>query len=391
MHSYGVAAQRGFSAVEIMVGLAMGMFAVAAILQSLSMFEGPRRALTAGSDMQASGALALFSVEREIRMAGHGLALPAALGCRLNSAYQGAAPAAPSPLAGPPALQPLRIVKGAGGLPDTVQVLYGERYGVPYRIVTDHPPQAANFFLNTVLGITPGDMMIAFEPGKDCTLLQVTDVPGNGGQTGSVQIHHASGKSPWNPPGGQNIFPPGGYTTGGMLFNLGSLAIHTYSIGAGNTLELARFSAADNASQRQQLFGNVVSLKAQYGFDTRAVSADAQVDTWSDVMMDADGNGVTGDSGDIARLYAARIALVARNAQAERPGAGGACDHYTRTPAALRRPTWTAADPRTGALAELAIDVSRNPDGSANTAWQCYRYAVFQTIVPMRNLVWSKP
>ena len=391
MHSYGVETQRGFSAVEIMVGLALGMFAVAAILQSLSMFEGPRRALTAGADMQASGALALFSVERGIRMAGHGLALPAALGCRLNSAYQGAAPAAPSPLAGPPALQPLRIVKGAGGLPDTVQVLHGERYGVPYRIVTDHPPQAANFFLNSVLGITPGDMMIAFEPGKDCTLLQVTDVPGNGGQTSSVQIHHASGKSPWNPPGGQNIFPPGGYTTAGMLLNLGSLAIDTYSIGAGNTLDLASFSAADNASQRQQLFGNLVSLKAQYGFDTRAAGADAQVDTWSDVMMDADGNGVAGDSGDIARLYAARIALVARNAQAERPGAGGACDHYTRSPAALRRPTWTAADPRTGALAELAIDVSRNPDGSANTAWQCYRYAVFQTIVPMRNLVWSKP
>ena len=44
-----------------------------------------------------------------------------------------------------------------------------------------------------------------------------------------------------------------------------------------------------------------------------------------------------------------------------------------------------------GALAELTIDVSRNPDGSANNAWQCYRYAVFQTVVPMRNLVWSKP
>jgi type IV pilus assembly protein PilW len=376
--------------VEIMVGLALSMVAVAAILQSLKMFEGPRRAVTASSEMQANGGLALFTLEREIRMAGHGVALPAALGCTLNSSYNGAAPAAPSPLAVPFRLQPLRIVKGAGGLPDSVQVLYGDRYGVPYRIVTDHPPQAANFFLNTVLGIAPRDMMIAFEPGKDCTLIQVTDVPGNGGQTGNMQIHHSSGKSPWNPPGGQNIFPLGGYTTSGMLMNLGSLAVHTYSIDAGNSLELANFDVAANSSRRQQLFGNLVSLKAQYGFDTRSAGSDVRVDTWSDVMIDADGNGVVGDSGDIARLHAARVAVVARNAHAERPAASGACDYYTRSPAVLKRPTWTAADSSTGALTTLTIDVSRNADGSANNSWQCYRYTVFETLVPMRNLVWSK-
>jgi type IV pilus assembly protein PilW len=391
---YTVNRSDGFSIVEIMVATVISLVTMLAIVQVLSIFEGRKRASTGSSDAQINGGLALFTMERDIRMAGYGFTVPAVLGCTVNSSFNGEVPVAPSPLAAPFRLIPLVITKGINGLPDTVRVVYSSKrnFSVPARVITDHPPEAANFFVNTVLGIAPKDMMIAYEAGKDCTLVQITDIPSaTGTGNGNLQIHHSSGKSPWDPPGGQNIFPkPDGYSTNALLFNLGTLVIRTYSIDASSSLQLSEFSLDSNTSNNQQLFSNIVSIKAQYGFDTRPTPADAQVDTWSDTVIDADGSGTAGDAGDIQRLYAARMAVVARSASMEKPNSNGTCDFYTRTPPAFTRPTWTAANPTTAVLEATAIDVSKNPDGSANADWQCYRYKVFETVIPLRNRIWSQ-
>lgn len=376
----------GFGIVEIMVGMAISMAAVLAIMQVFGLFEGQKRTATGSSDAQTNGGLALYTVERDIRMAGYGFSMPAALGCAVNSSYNSAAPVAPSPLAAPFKLTPITITKGANGLPDAVQVLYSSKanFSVPARVTTDHPPQADNFFLNTTIGIAPGDLMIAYEPGKDCTLVQVTDIP-----NGNVQIHHSNGKSPWDPPGGQNIFPPGGYTTNASMFDLGTLVIHSYSIDANSSLQLSDFSSSDNTVSNQALFPNIVSLKAQYGFDTRTAPPDIQVTRWSDTMIDADGSGTVGDAGDIQRVYAVRMVIVARSALMEKPGANGSCSFYSGTNPQFKAPAWTAAD-ASGALQTATIDVSHNPDGTTNANWQCYRYKTFETIIPLRNLIWSQ-
>jgi len=99
-------------------------------------------------------------------------------------------------------LAPISITNGAGNLPDTIQVLASNKgsWSIPARITTDHPATATNFFINTTLGMSEGDLLIAFEEGKDCTMLQITGIP-----SGNIQIHHQN-TSPWNPPGGLNIF-----------------------------------------------------------------------------------------------------------------------------------------------------------------------------------------
>ena len=359
----------GFSLTEIMVGIAIAMIAAVVIMQVFALFEGQKRAATSGSDALINGGIAIYTMERDARMAGYGLGALSALGCKVNSSYNGTVQSF--------TLAPLTITDGAGGSPDTIRVLSSSKIGwsVLARITTDHPPQATNMFVNTTQGIAVNDMLIAYQSGKDCTLLQATGIP-----NGNVQIHHQN-TSPWNPPGGQNIFPqPDGYTTGAILFNLGSLIDHTYSLDAKGNLLLSALQTVDNTTQQQTIASNIVNLQAQYGFDTRpGTQTDGRVDTWSDAMIDADGSGVAGDSGDIRRIYAIRMALVARSGTREKLKADGTCAVPPTTDA--NRPKWAAG----------TIDVSKNPDGSAVNDWNCYRYKVFETVVPLRNVLWGEP
>ncbi|WP_168204918.1 PilW family protein [Noviherbaspirillum sp. UKPF54] len=358
----------GFSLVEIMVGIGIAMIAALVMMQVFAVFEGQKRTTSAGADAQINGRIALYALERDVRMAGYGLNLLNALGCTVNSSYNGTASSF--------ILAPIIITNGAGGGPDTIRVLASakQNWSVPSRITTDHPPEATNMFLNTTQGMAVNDFLIAYQEGKPCTLLQLTGIP-----NGNVQIHHQN-TSPWNPPGGQNIFPqPDGYTAGALVFDIGALVDHTYSLDAGDNLLQSNFSLASNSAETLPLASNIVSLQAQYGFDTRAgAQEDGRADTWSDTMIDADGNGTPGDGGDIRRIYALRLALVARSAARERPNADGNCTITTATSA--NRPKWSAGD----------IDVSKKPDGSARADWSCYRYKVFETVVPLRNLLWGE-
>ena len=358
----------GFSLVEIMVGMVISLLSVLIVLQVSKDFEGQKRTTTSGSDAQTNGAIAIYTVERDARMAGYGFSIPDALGCTINRSFNGTSSVL--------SLAPVTITDGASGLPDTIRILSSSKgnWSIPARITTDHPATATNFFLNTTLGMAEGDLLIAYEAGKDCTLLQITGIP-----NGNVQIHHQN-TSPWNPPGGQNIFPSGGYSKDiATLFNLGTLMDHTYSLDANSNLLFSDYNSSTNASDVQPLIPDIVQLQAQYGFDTRAgAQADARVDTWSDTMIDADGNGSTTDGSDIKRIYAVRLAIVARSALKEKANSSGTC--FTTTATSANKPTWSGG----------AIDVSKKPDGTANADWQCYRYKTLETVIPLRNLIWRQ-
>jgi type IV pilus assembly protein PilW len=97
-------------------------------------------------------------------------------------------------------------------------------------------------------------------------------------------------------------------------------------------------------------------------------------------VIDADGNGTVGSGGDIARIYAVRMAVVARSALMEKPKADGTCDFYTSAKPLFQKPAWSAGE----------IDASRMPDGTAIADWECYRYKTFEAMVPLRNLIWGK-
>ena len=81
--------QAGFTLIELMVGMAIGLLATIIIMQVMSLFEAQRRTTTGSADAQTNGGIALYSIAREVQMAGYGL-LPitdSALECTTHVTY----------------------------------------------------------------------------------------------------------------------------------------------------------------------------------------------------------------------------------------------------------------------------------------------------------------
>jgi len=392
-HKYRRANNAGFSLIEIMVGMVMGLISMVIVMQVFASFEGQKRTTTSGSDAQTNGGVGLYTIERDIRTAGYGFA--DALGCTVKTAQNtliNQTPAGSSFI-----LAPVTITQGAGGLPDTISIMASNKqnWSVPVRNITDHTLNGTfhtYFDVSSSIGLAQNDLLVAYETDnagvliKTCTLLQVSNP-----DPVLSPVNHNAGNWNSNPA----IFPASDYTTNALLINLGSLMVRYYSLDAGSNLVTREYDSATNSGldinndPAQTLSSDVVNLQAQYGFDTRSAAtiqaacppntASGQcsiVDTWSDTMIDADGSGgAAGDAGDIARIYAVRFAVVARSGLKEKPDpATGVCNITTA------KPTWAGG----------TIDVSKNPDGSANADWKCYRYKTFETIVPLRNPIWKQ-
>ncbi|MGI4846601.1 MAG: PilW family protein, partial [Janthinobacterium lividum] len=78
------AAQDGFSLIEIMVGLAIGMIGIIVMMQVFSFSEGNKRTTTGADDAQNNGIVALNGLLRETRHSGLGISDPSLLGCALQ-------------------------------------------------------------------------------------------------------------------------------------------------------------------------------------------------------------------------------------------------------------------------------------------------------------------
>ena len=82
--------QRGFTITEIIVAVAIGLIGTLIVFKSLDNSHSVTRNVTGGSDAQTTGALALYSMERDVRQAGYGINDPAILGCQLRLSNAGA-------------------------------------------------------------------------------------------------------------------------------------------------------------------------------------------------------------------------------------------------------------------------------------------------------------
>ena len=112
---------------------------------------------------------------------------------------------------------------------------------------------------------------------------------------------------------------------------------------------------------------DIVGLRAVYGWNAGAGGAFA----WTRTKP--------ANLAQWRTLSAIRVVIVARNSQKERPNSAGTCD---ATPTANKNKpdniTWLSQG-----IAGAELDLST---GGAD--WQCYRYKLFQTVVPIRNIVW---
>jgi type IV pilus assembly protein PilW len=363
MITFKIKNQHGFTLIELMIGLVLGLIASLAIFSTISTFESQRRATGSGADMQQSGLFSLYSIEQDVRLAGFGLinasTKPGSLPCtRLQ----------PNNLD----IAPVTLTDGGTGS-DTIAMhrldsnIGGMVTGGQAAMILTSPlpvtPTLLNISVDTTQAIHPNDYLLV--PGQnlltsyDCFQIKATSLP--------------------------VVAPAPQPASMGSIINLGNVAPAffelSYSVNASFDL-VQSSSQLDSTNPASPVWGsatanplasNIVNLQAQYGVSDPANPGAGLC--WTDATGTTACPATTPTPGadwsappaiDIKRIQAIRVAVVARNAE--------------------KASSCTA----TTAPVSYATLAAKSPVGIDNWGWGgCYRYKVYQTIIPIRNVIWG--
>jgi type IV pilus assembly protein PilW len=386
--------------VELMVAMLIGLIGMIIIFQVFEVSEGIKRTTTSGGDAQQNGAIALYVMEHDLRNAGMGFNDVSYAGCKVL-AYDSKRVTPDFTMT----LVPVSITPGATAkVPDQFTVLYGSGALVANpSMLSVNMDSAGNgadpLSLTNPYAFRPGDLVVLLEPAslKNCSLMELTALNGttvfqHQVNTGYLLLGTLTNEvSRFNRPGGLGVFYAGvGSPTGNVtrVYNLGNLyepanrpnipVNNTYAIDASNALTVTATFTGKNvgAPLTNPVADNIVHLRALYGLDDGV--GDASV-TIKNGGVNVAGDGLVDRFVDAATfnalatppwqsLIAVRVAIVARSALSEKAtGAGGTCE------TTMAFPTWSGG----------TFDLSADPN------WQCYRYRVFETTVPLRNWIWK--
>ena len=348
--------QSGFSLVELMVGLVIGLLATLVIVQVFSVFEGRKRSTSGTSDAQTNGSIALMSMQRNIQMAGYGLPLPMAdienssLKCASFADFD---PDNDATTNNSTNLFPLVIADGAGNASDTITARFSTTAAgaIPVFIVNAANATAATGMqLANNIGCNNNDITL-ISSANNCRMATVADANGNPNTLKNLTLSAAT-------PAGAPL------VTGAKFACMGNWQNYTYQVTANNELHL----------NGQPLVSEVVNMQAQYGVSTTANSN--QVNEW------VNATGATWSAPTVAdrnRIKAIRVAVVVRNGLLEKEVVSTQCSSTTAA-----NPTGVCA--WDGSVYGEAPTI--NLTGIPN--WDRYRYRVFETIIPLRNMLWSR-
>lgn len=393
-----IRASAGFSMVEIMVGVLIGMVSAIVIMQVFALSEGQKRSAAAGSDAQTSGAIALQSVQRDVREAGYemgvGSLATSPIGCNVTlRAGVDLAPMAPV-IINP---QVLRADNPRGDNSpdpntDTLLVTYGSgNYAADGDSVLGPPAPLAtgpsiNFYnVRSPMAFATGDRIIpasAQDITNPCatglTLGQVTTVPCAWSGTTLNCVADVNGDFPVT-------VAPAWRTASTVLYNLGPApVIRAYAVRGGN-LTVCDYMVNDCgdpalknvASVWVPVANNIVSLKALYGRDTVVPTPAGQ----TNYQVTAYDQTTPTTACGWLRIPAVRLALVARSGQFEKgivtrtvTDAAGPGDPPPNAP------TWAG---------NVTNPIVMGPS-AGDQPWKHYRYKVFETLVPIRTLTYAQ-
>ncbi len=381
--SRGGRLQRGMTLVELMVALLLGLVTTYFIAQVFAVAEGQKRTATFGSDAQVNGAVALYTLKRNIQAAGYGLtSVVEGLGCAIKGEFGTAGSTTAAPAMN---LAPVIITPGvsASAPSDSVSLLASTKTNAatPVYISENHPANSNYFPVRSSFGVTAGDVMLAvpkvWDVNTPCALITVAqDGLTQDTTISATRIPHVStGTASWNNANPANVFPVAGYQQGVSLVNVGTIRRVVFGVNQEN-LEAITWTQA-GIGNAEQLQSGVVTLKALYGRDT---NGDRVVDTYDTTTP------VT--STDWTNVLAVRVVVVARSGQYEKNEVtavapnwnvgSGVSVSYVDVPGA-------AATVCAAGAANCSLPLSL--DHVAN--WKHYRYKVFDTVVPLRNVLWS--
>jgi type IV pilus assembly protein PilW len=387
--------QRGFSLVELMVALVIGMVLTLAVFAVLAAWEGRKRITTGLNDLEQAGNLALYQLDTWIRSAGSGFSGAAAVdnsiyGCLLHATGAGGqtlprTEALPAPFAsvdpggdGNFPLLPVMILPGAtepgesGEPSDALLIMGGTAAQSGVALAMAAPPTGTSLTLDNSLGFQAGDLLLLADNklGPNCMLTQVdkgfssndgksTDVK-LGGSFHAATIGTASIASSFDPDSAV-ILPMGAPGTHSPQFLLVGVGDHNTLFG------YDLLQTAGSATALQARADGVFELHALYGVDD---DGDGLVDDWAsaeagDYSVEALMDGSSGAKQRILRIKAVRVGLILRTTLPEKEA------NETSTPETLVL------------FSDLAEDLQvRRPLGDEARR---YRYRVMEATLPLRN------
>lgn len=361
---------RGFSIIELMVGMVIAILSSIVVFQVFSVSERQKRTTTGAADAQSNGAIGFYMMERDIKMAGWGLEGSAMTSCtNLFTYYEDGGTAGPIT----DFFASVSITDG-GVAPDILNIKY---YGDPAEANVDFslttltktmPQSSAELNVSRTDACKEGDLAFVMQSGN-CTLMEITQA-----QDQALKLqHNPGGTISYNPTiayQNDNGWPAyTGCAEGSTCSSPASIQCfsklfrRTYRIQDLN-LELQEPDSA-KVIQTYQVAPEIIDLQAEYGI---APAGSQQVNEWQPAT------GVWASplsNANIQRIKAVRVAIVARSAQFEKPDSDGVCS-ATSAGMVSTWSTWATFD-----TANYPAD------------WQCYRYKVFETVVPLRNIIWS--
>lgn len=342
--------QLGLSLVELLVAVVIGLVSLLVLMQVGISFEDQKRTTIGGGDSVDASTVALNVMRHTLSMAGYGLNTVDAIGCTVNPYREASASAI-----GSRTLLPVEITQGTGSGSDTLSIWAGnaKRFSEA-QLPFGYDGGAGPLVTSGYFGFMAGDAyLLAEQAVATCLLGEVSGLVTDP-LTGSYQIQHQAGSTRYNNPASSGV----AFSSSAKIINLGPNPSLTQFSVSNNRLRMTELLSG-NISDLQD---DVISLQAQYGFNDSVNGL-----TWSDTVIDADNNGVTGNDGDWQLLNAVRAAIIIRLNKMDKPDASGVC---TTSPANV---TWSFG----------TFDISGLDNG------RCFRYRVAETVVPLRNIIWS--
>ena len=366
--------QKGFTLIELMIGLLLALVSMALLAQILSSVTTARKTTNSGNDVESSGAISAYLIERDLKQAGYGINIAPFIGCPtrvFDHLSNGGAGRTFDLLGG---LYPVVIVAGATAKDsDRLYVRYSNNEGshTPAKITSPYLSGSANVVVDNRFGFhapvnaaIPGDLVLFGDSaGANCSIQQVDDLSG---LTNVVFGSGSMGVGRFNKTGGFGYT----YTSGDSLISLGNLMVdHQYTTTTLNTAgtitpgKLMLYDAFSPTSQAapsapSTLADGVYLLKAYY-------------------LKDADGDGTVDTVDQVAptvatwnQILGVKFALVSRS--------------KTKDNQSHPKSTLTLLDAQTfGGFNAPAISINLSTEEST------YSYKVFSVTVPLRNRVWN--
>jgi type IV pilus assembly protein PilW len=391
----------GFSLIELLVAMVIGLVLTLAITSVLIRSEGSKRSTTSVNDINQSGAYATYLLDRYLRSAGSGYSQNwrSTYGCLVNASNDkkvvlplpSGGPVAPSVLIKvnfPMRLAPVIIGKdladtGTETRGDVLRVMSGTSgVGETAQAVVPGSLSATQLSLPTTLGYTTRDLLLfANASGSNCLVTQA----------GS---HLATDAGPLLTLDDKFAFyrDPSAFVGDALALQIGREGGNLPQfllIGVGNNNTLVSYDLLQDNPSDEALTDSVVEMRAIYGLDNKTVGPpattlpDGVIDEWVDATGDFDAtklmNGTPESQVRLRQIVAVRVGLILRTSLAERSkstAASGVTSAETFEQGSGTELTLFADQPTT-------LQKTR----TLSTAERAYRFRTVEMTIPLRNVL----